>query len=80
MNKELKQEDKKIKLEMLAALESRFQNPRDAGLFLALILDLLGKLNNQEQEYTEIRTLEIVLNNFFRIKYDFIKDEVIESD
>lgn len=73
-------QDKKIKMEMLQALENRFENPRDAGLFLALILDLLGKLNNQKQEYTEIRTIEIVLNNFFRIKYDFIKDEVIEND
>ena len=49
--------DKKIKLEMLQALENRFANPRDAGLFLALILDLLGKLNDQEQDYTEMRTI-----------------------
>ena len=80
MSKLLNQKDKKMKLEMLTALENRFQNPRDAGLFLALILDLLGKLNDQEQEYTEIRTLEIVLNDFFRIKYDFIKDEVIKDE
>ena len=72
--------DKKIKLEMLQALENRFANPRDAGLFLALILDLLGKLNDQEQDYTEMRTIEIVLNDFFRIKYDFTKDEVIKDD
>lgn len=48
----------------------------DAGLFLAICLDLLQdccKNVNQRQ----LRTLEIKINDYFSSKYDFESDEVV---
>lgn len=75
-----KREDKKIKLQMLSAIESHFENPRDAGLFIAMIADLLDKvISNDRTDMVEMRTIEIKINNFFSVKYDFIKDEVVKE-
>lgn len=81
MEKYNKREDKKIKLQMLSAIESHFENPRDAGLFIAMIADLLDKvISNDRTDMIEMRTIEIKINNFFSVKYDFIKDEIIKEN
>ena len=50
---------------------------QDAGMFIAIVCDLLNKFVDGV-EYRELRTMEIVLNNFYSLKYDFDKNEVVE--
>lgn len=50
----------------------------DAGLFLSMVCDLLDTAV-KGRDYLELRTLEIVLNNFFRVKYDFEKDDIVDG-
>lgn len=62
---------------MLKELTKRFKDKRDAGMFLAIILDLLDNLTKDGDK--ELRTLKLELNGFFQITYDFEKDEVVKN-
>ena len=63
---------------MLKELTKRFSNQRDAGMFLAIILDLLDNLTKEGDK--ELRTIKLELNGFFQITYDFDKDEVVKTN
>lgn len=63
---------------MLKELTKRFANQRDAGMFLAIILDLLDSLTKEGDK--ELRTIKLELNGFFQITYDFDKDEVVKTN
>ena len=52
-------------------------NERDAGMLIAILIDLLDKFTKDGPR--ELRTLKMELNGFFSITYDFDKDEVIEE-
>jgi len=50
----------------------------DAGLFLAICLDLLQECCKDVNQ-RELRTLEIKINDYFSSKFDFEKNEVVEQ-
>lgn len=47
------------------------------GMFLAIICDLLNELLGGETE-REMRTIEIILNDFFSTKFDFVEGKLIK--
>lgn len=51
---------------------------RNAGLLVACLGDLINELTCNDVCF--LRTLEVTLNNFFSIKYDFEKDEVVQNE
>lgn len=61
---------------MFKCLENMFTNERDAGVFLAIICDLLQACC-KGVEQRELRTLTITINNYFTAEYDFETDEVV---
>jgi len=69
-----RKQNKAVKV-MLAQLDN-ILGEQDAGMFLAISLDCLNKLV-EGVESRELRTLEIKLNDFFSVKYDFIKGEEV---
>lgn len=69
-------ENKKYK-EMLKALDG-YLGEKDAGMFIAIVLDCFEKLLGKEDE-RELRTLEIKLNDFFSVKYDFESEKIVEE-
>jgi len=49
----------------------------NAGLLLSIICDLLDKFV-EGVDQRELRTLELVLNNFYSAKYDFVNNQIIK--
>ena len=50
---------------------------RDAGMLIAILLDLLKALTKDGPR--ELRTMKLELNGFFSVTYDFAKDEVVDE-
>ena len=62
---------------MVEALEAML-GPQDASMFLAVMCDLLQDCV-KDREQLDIRTLTITINDYFSSKYDFEKEEIVES-
>ena len=73
-DKRSKEQNKKVK-QMIAHLDAMLGEV-DTGIFLAMICDLLDKfVDGVEQR--EMRTLELRLNDYFSVKFDFEKNCVV---
>ncbi len=49
-----------------------------AGLMLSLLCDLLNKFVDGV-DHREMRTLELKLNDYFSVKFDFEKEEIVNE-
>ena len=63
--------------EMFEHLKERL-GEYNAGLLLAILCDLLDEFT-KDVESRELRTIELVLNDFFSAKYDFDKNKMVEA-
>lgn len=61
---------------MIKCLTNMFTNERDAGVFIAIICDLLQACCKGVDQRT-LRTLTLTINNYFTAEYDFETDEVV---
>lgn len=71
-NSEMNKAYKKI----LKDLDEMF-GEADAGLFLSIILTALKKLIG-DKEQQNLRTIEIKVNDYFSVKWDFDKNDFVE--
>lgn len=61
---------------MFKTLEDMFTNERDAGMFLAIICDLL-QASCKGVDQRILRTITLTINGYFTAEYDFETDEVV---
>lgn len=73
--KRTREQNKKLK-EMIRHLDGML-GETDCGLFIAMICDLMDKFVEGVSQ-RNMRTLEIKLNDYFSVKYDFEKNCVVE--
>ena len=60
-------------------LEATLCGPKDYGMFLAILCDLFdGFVSGVDSR--ELRTIEVILNDYFSLKYDFVKEVIIDKD
>lgn len=62
---------------MFKALSEYMGGDRDAGMLIAIILDLFKEFTKDGPR--ELRTLKLELNGFFSVTYDFENDRVVED-
>ena len=74
--KRTRQQNKMLKT-MLNKLDHML-GENNSGLMIALLCDLLDKLV-EGVDQREMRTIEVKLNDYFSVKYDFEKEKIIED-
>lgn len=68
---------KRLLKKMFKTLIAYLGSDYDAGMMLAILCELFKKFT-EGVDSRELRTLELILNDYFSVKYDFVNERVIQ--